>query len=433
VTLFDLQNRRIRNIGRGSNNDIKALAFRPDGAVLLSVGRQAATLWDVATGRTILSVIAGNTQVAVAFAPDGRRIAVGRMAAFADSDGVRIFDLRDGRSMQSLFGLETMIARVVFSGDGRLVAALAHDWQAGIWDRASGQLVNVIGIPPGLFIDNAWLAFDTTSCRIAFLAHEHATLWDLQSGRLIRSWKLPPGLQDKLVFHTPDQLLLFRCETRDRVPPVNLYHPKDHPRLYRVYNLLGPSPHLPVKEILDHDSHCYGIVMPEDGRFVIADGVGVKDGRQTRTIIAYDAPTGATLWSMPSNRDTVDIGGGLYVDPSGTMLLLYNPRGQRSTWLKLPGRECIAETEFLPPVLSPDGKRSFSTEQNRATRQMEWQYHPDGRQGPRIAIAGQVEVAGRLVFGPDSRHVALGGSKYDVVVCDLVELQRAMAEYGLGW
>jgi WD40 repeat protein len=433
VTLFDLQNRRIRNIGRGSNNDIKALAFRPDGAVLVSLGRRLATLRDVATGRTILSVLAGNTHLAVAFAPDGRRMAVGHMAAFADTDGVRVFDLREGQSMQSLLGLETMVARIVFSSDGRLVAALAHDWQAGIWDRASGQLLHLIVLRPGLFVDNAWLAFDPTGRRIAFSAHEHATLWDLETGRLIQSWKLPPGLQDKLAFHGPDQLFLFRCETRDRVPPVSEYHPKDHPRLYRLYNLLGPPPLRPINEILDHDWHCYGIVMPANCGFVVADGVGVKDGRKARTIIAYDARTGATLWSMRSHRDIVDLGGGFDIDPSGTTLFLYNPRGQRTTWLKLPGREFIAETESTAPVLSPDGKRWFSNAPNRVTRRNEWQYYPDGARGPAIAIAEQVDTSGFPVFGPDSRHVACDGAKHDVVVCDLVELQRAMAEFGLRW
>src|SRR5262249_7772554 len=61
VTMLDLQNKRIRNICRGSSDDIKALAFRPDGAVLASAGRGMARLWDVATGRLLLDVPAGNT------------------------------------------------------------------------------------------------------------------------------------------------------------------------------------------------------------------------------------------------------------------------------------------------------------------------------------------------------------------------------------
>jgi WD40 repeat protein len=434
VTLFDLRNKRIRNIGRGSPYDINALVFRPDGAVLVSVGRGFATLWDVATGDPMLRVDAGNTQLSVAFSPDGRRLAVGRSRAFSSTDGVMVFDLREGRSIRSLFGLETLVSRPVFSRDGKLVAALSDDWQAGIWDRQSGRLLHIFLLPPGLFADNAGLTFDPTGGRIAVSAHEHATLWDTETGRLIQSWKLSPGLQDNLAFHGPDQLFLFRAETRDRVPPFSNYHPKDHPRVYRLYNLLGPSPLKPVKEILDHDWYCNGILMPVDGRFFITNGASVKDGRKTQSIVAYDGTTGATLWSMPSPRAFGDDAPAVSLDPSGSILLLGHPGGNRSTWLKLPGREFITEMERWPPLLSPDGKRWFSPEANTtATTRLEWYYYPDGGRGRRIGFAERGDTARCLVFAPDSRHVAWGGSKYDVVVCDLVELQRAMAEYQLGW
>jgi serine/threonine protein kinase/WD40 repeat protein len=433
VTLFDLQHKRIRNIGRASCNDFKALAFRPDGALLVSVGRGAAFLWDVATGRTVLTAGGGNTELSVTFAPDGRRMAVGCWGVHGDVDHVKVLDLRDGRSMQSLLGLESMVARHVFSNDGRLVAALANDWRVGIWERASGRLLHIFAIPPGLFSDNVGLAFDPTARRIAFSAHEHATLWDVQTGRLIQSWDLPPGLQEQLAFHGPDELTLIRCETRDRAPPFNMSHPKDHPRVYRLYSLLGPTPRRPIKEIPNHDWHCNGILMPDDGRFVIADGLSTRDSRQTRSITAYDGRSGATLWSMPSQRGFGDDGDTFKLSPSGKILFLYHRNQSRTTWLKLPGREWMAETETRIPLLSPDDRRWFAMVSNHVTGRLEWHYYPDGGTGPEIAFAELGDTASGLVFAPDSRHVAWGGSKYDVVVCDLVELQRAMAEYGLGW
>jgi serine/threonine protein kinase/WD40 repeat protein len=434
VTLFDLQHKRIRNICRAPSNDVKALVFRPDGALLATVGRGSAYLWDVATGRSVLTAGGGNTELSVTFAGDGRRLAVGCWGVHSDVHHVNVLDLRDGRSMQSLLGLESMVARHVFSTDGRLVAALANDWRVGIWERASGRLLHIFAIPHGLFSDNAGLAFDREARRIAVSAHEHATLWDVETGRLIQSWNLPPGLQDQLAFHGADELTLIRCETRDRAPPfIPTSHPKDHPRVYRWYSLLGPSPRKPIKEITDHDWHSNGILMPNDGRFVITDGLGTRDGRQTRTITAYDGRNGATLWSMPSQRGFGDDGQSFRLSPSGKILLLGHARRSRTTWLRLPGREWMAETEHRSPLLSPDDKRWFAMVENRVSERLEWHYFPDGDTGPEIAFAELGDTASGLVFGPDSRHVAWGGSKFDVVVCDLVELQRALAEYGLGW
>jgi WD40 repeat protein len=210
VTLFDLQNRRIRNIERGSSYDIKSLAFRPDGAVLVSAGRGEARLWDVATGRLVLSVSAGNFLPALALSQDGRRLAVARWGMFGDTTGVRVYDLRGGRGLQSLLRLQTRLERLQFSHDGGLVAALSDDWRVGIWERSSGELRWLFTMPPGLFADNAWMVFDPTARRLAFSGGDRATLWDLETGQLLQTWRLPPGLQDHLAFLGPRHLSLTR-------------------------------------------------------------------------------------------------------------------------------------------------------------------------------------------------------------------------------
>jgi serine/threonine protein kinase/WD40 repeat protein len=433
VAMLDLQNMRIRNTCRGSSHDIKALAFRSDGAVLVSVGRYEGRLWDVATGRLVLSVGAGNTLPTLALSQNGRRLAVGRSAGFRDTDGVRIFDLRVGRGMQSLLGLQAKIERKEFSRDGRLIAALSDDFVVGIWDRRSGLLRHLFTVPPGFFADNAWMAFDPTARRFACSAGEHATLWDLETGRLLQTWPLRPGLQDHLAFHGPKELFLFRSETRDGAPPFDVSHPKDHPRVYRLYNLLGPLPLRPLKEIGDHDWHCFRVVTPADGRFLLAYGTGVKDGRVVRNFIAYDGRTGQTLWSLPPDPDPRGHEHLFAIDPTGAILVILHAEADSSTWLKLPSREWIADTTAYPSVLAPGGNRWFSLGSDRATQKHEWHYFPEGQKGTEIALTEKEYVHGTLTFGPDGRHVAWGGSDLSVVVCDLAELQRAMAEYGLGW
>jgi WD40 repeat protein len=335
--------------------------------------------------------------------------------------------------MQSLLGLQARIERLAFSRDGRLVAALSDDWRVGVWDRGTGQLLHLFALPPGFFADNVGMAFDAMARRLASSGGEHATLWDLETGRLLRTWKLRPGLQDHLAFRGPKELFLFRCETRDGDPPFSEYDPKDHPRVYRLYNLLGRSPLRPLKEIGDHDWRCFGIVAPADGRFLLAYGTGVKDGRHVRSFIAYDGRTGETLWSLPPDPDPRGHEFLFTIDPTGTFLVLLHAESNSSTWLKLPEREWIADRKAYPNVLAPGGNRWFAFGKDRATEKGEWHYFPDGQNGPEIALTEQERSSSRLTFGPNGGQVAWGGSDLSVVVCDLAELQRAMAEFGLGW
>src|SRR5262249_55312139 len=142
---------------------------------------------------------------------------------------------------------------------------------------------------------------------------------------------------------------------------------------------------------------------------------------------------GNTLWSMPSHRDPRDVNAIFDLDPTGTIFVLFHPGAASCTWLRLPGREWIGNQARAASVLAPGGNRWFSLRTDPATQNGEWHYFPYGATGTEIAIAEQESVPGRLVFGPDGRQVAWGGSDYAVVVCDLTELQRAMAAFRLGW
>jgi serine/threonine protein kinase/WD40 repeat protein len=433
ITMLDVRGKRIRNIGRGSKYDIYALEFSPDGTMLASGGR-GSRLWEVASGRLLLELDAGGFVPATAFSPDGRSLAFARWGIFGEKDGVRLFDLRGGRGMQSLLGLATDVGRVAFSRDGRLVGALADNWQVGIWETSSGQLRFLFDVPPGLFSDNARMAFDSDSRRFAFSAHEHATLWDLQTGRLVRTWKLPPALCDQLAFHGPDKLILFRCETRDRVAPFSPNRPKDHPRVYRLYDLLGPSPLSPITEIGDHDLHCFGVLMPEDGHFFLADGAGTAGGHRVRTVSVYEGVTGKLLWSMPSPRPDVD-GCHMRIDPKGAVLVLENEKGAQLTLLRLPGREWMFDLDVHNiAALAPGGSRWFSAYPEPADANFVLRYFPEGRQSPAIPFLLDKDVFyNALIFDGVGRHVAWPCPDYSVTLCDLTEVQRAMSEYGLGW
>jgi hypothetical protein len=64
-----------------------------------------------------------------------------------------------------LYGLSSAIARVCVSPDSKRVAALAHNWQIGVWDR-TGRLLHVFDVPEGFTADNGALAFSPNSTHL---------------------------------------------------------------------------------------------------------------------------------------------------------------------------------------------------------------------------------------------------------------------------
>jgi WD40 repeat protein len=241
--------------------------FSPDGVTLASCGRYLVRLWDVASGRLLLDIRAGNTIYGLALSHDGRQLAFGSIDAFSDLGRVAVLELEDGRGIRTLRGLPTAVIKVCFSSDGRLLAGLSHDWKVGIWELASGRLMSVLRVPEGYFTDNTDLCFDPEGQQLAFAAGTRATLWDVTTSTLKGEWELPPGLIDRIRFHPDGRLLLMRCETLDMQDgPFSHARPDQHPRVCRVRDLFSPEPEKPLAEITHFDWYVYAIYASSDGK-----------------------------------------------------------------------------------------------------------------------------------------------------------------------
>src|SRR5262249_16780077 len=147
--------------------EIGAVAFSPDGRRLAStcwIDPQRTVLeqvkiWDMETGKEILTLGAGaghRRVSAVAFSPDGRRVATGSEGA---PNAVRVWDADTGRELQALT-LDWNPAAVAYSPDGRRLAA-SSSATVRVWDAANGREVRTL---PG---GGTRLAFSPDGRRLA--------------------------------------------------------------------------------------------------------------------------------------------------------------------------------------------------------------------------------------------------------------------------
>jgi RNA polymerase sigma factor (sigma-70 family) len=122
--------------------------FGPDGRTLAASYNSPRDLvfWDVTTGdiRQKIPLLEGrptdataqvlNSPRCMAFAPDGRTIAIGVNA------GIRRWDLTTGKELPVLDRPPGGVAKCLFSSDGKLVIAGSFDGSVWAWDAANGQI-----------------------------------------------------------------------------------------------------------------------------------------------------------------------------------------------------------------------------------------------------------------------------------------------------
>jgi hypothetical protein len=114
------------------------LTFAPDGKTLASFhGDGILRFWESATGkelRQVRSMAGQNTQVII-YAPDGKTLAT------AGHGKLFLREAATGREVRQLVRQDNqfLIRSVVFSPDGRALAAACYDGKVRIWETASGK------------------------------------------------------------------------------------------------------------------------------------------------------------------------------------------------------------------------------------------------------------------------------------------------------
>ncbi len=366
-----------------------AIAFSPDGK-RIATGRMTITIWDAATGTEIRTLKGHEGPVySAAFSPDGKWIVSG-----GGDHLVKVWDASNGEEVMNLEGHEVRISSIDLSTDGKRIVSGDYGGTIKVWDADSGEELLTIHaiLGEGEYVRSVAISPDGKRI-IAGRKSKRVHEWDAATGEKLRT------------FSAQDQSVLI----------VN-YSPDGK----RIAMGCGGG----MIKIVDTETEKETILTEGKGwerSLVVSlafspDGKRLVSGGYDRIVRVWDTNTGKELTTLTGHPAPINH---VVFSPDGQRIASTAYGGQSRIWDPSEDRESKVlkggHTALVRDVVfTPDGKRLISASMDKTIKM--W----DVSKGEVIhTFSGHEDSIWSMAISPDGRHIVSGSGDNTVRIWDI--------------
>ena len=232
---------------------ISSLAFSPNGLMLALGGYKEIELLNAADRKPINKLTGAANQVrAVAFSPDGKLLAAagGNPSQFGE---VKIYNVSDGKELTNIRGHRDNIFALAFSPDGKTIATCSYDKMIKLWEVASGkEIKNLKDHTDAVFA----VAFSPDGKRLASAAADRTVkIWDVATGERIYTLSDALDAVNTIAFHPSGKFLAGAGADRS----------------LHVWEL-GDKDGKRIRSLISHEDAINAIAYSPDGKAIVSTG-----------------------------------------------------------------------------------------------------------------------------------------------------------------
>jgi WD40 repeat protein len=386
------------------DNAVAAVAFSPDGTRVATASADgSARVFEAATGAELARLDHGNAVTAVAFSPDGTRVATA-----SDDRSARVFEAATGAELARL-DHGNAVAAVAFSPDGTRVATASADLSARVFEAATGAELARLDHDGTV----AAVAFSPDGTRVAtasadrsarvFQAATGAELARLDHGDWVAAVAFSPdgtrvatasADRSARVFQAATGAELARLDHDGTVAAV-AFSPDgtrvataSWDRSARVFEAATGA----ELARLDHGGKVYGVAFSPDG-------TRVATASWDRSARVFEAATGAEL----ARLDHGDWVAAVAFSPDGTRVATASADLSARVFEAATGAELARldhDGRVLAVAFSPDGTRVATASNDRSARVYQ------AATGAELARLDHDGTVAAVAFSPDGTRVA---------------------------